>query len=114
MAEIFTPFLTAFILAYALRPVCLWLEQHRLPRALAAATSMLIGLCLVFFILSLLISLLKYEIPLIKAQLPDWIVNTQAWLGPKPSELHINPDWGPSKPALHKKSLSTLMTMRIA
>ena len=94
MAEIFTPFLTAFILAYALRPVCLWLEQHRLPRALAALVSMLIGLCLVFFILSLLISLLKYEIPLIKAQLPDWIANTQAWLGPKLSELHINLDWG--------------------
>jgi predicted PurR-regulated permease PerM len=94
MAEIFTPFLTAFILAYALRPICLWLEQHRLPRALAALVSMLIGLCLVFFIISLLVSLLKYEIPLIKAQLPDWIANTQAWLGPKLSDMHINLDWG--------------------
>lgn len=93
MAEIFTPFLTAFILAYALRPICLWLEQHRLPRAVAAALAMIIGLGLVFFILSLLISLLKYEIPLIKAQLPDWIANTQAWLGPKLSEYRINFDW---------------------
>ena len=103
MAEIFTPFLTAFILAYALRPVCLWLEQHRLPRALAALVSMLIGLCLVFFILSLLVSLLKYEIPLIKAQLPDWIANTQAWLGPKLSELHINLDWGTLKTSATQK-----------
>jgi predicted PurR-regulated permease PerM len=103
MAEIFTPFLTAFILAYALRPVCLWFEQHRLPRALAAALSMLIGLCLVFFILSLLISLLKYEIPLIKAQLPDWIANTQAWLGPKLSELRINLDWGTLKESATQK-----------
>jgi predicted PurR-regulated permease PerM len=49
MAEIFTPFLTAFILAYALRPVCLWLERHRLPRAVAAAVAMIIGLGVVIF-----------------------------------------------------------------
>ena len=103
MAEIFTPFLTAFILAYALRPVCLWLEQHRLPRALAAAISMLVGLGLVFCIFSLLIGLLKYEIPLIKAQLPEWIANTQAWLGPKLTEFHINLDWATLKAsATHK------------
>ena len=90
MAEIFTPFLSAFILAYALRPVCLWLEGHRIPRAVAAAISMLVGLGLIFVVLSLFIGLLKNEIPLIKAQLPDWIANTQAWLGPKLSEFHVN------------------------
>ncbi len=103
MAEIFTPFLTAFILAYALRPVCLWLERHRVPRALAAALAMLIGLSLVFFILSLLVSLLKYEIPLIKTQLPTWIANTQAWLGPKLSEFHISFDWGALKETATQK-----------
>ncbi|QWE20349.1 AI-2E family transporter [Polynucleobacter sp. AP-Kolm-20A-A1] len=103
MAEIFTPFLTAFILAYALRPVCLWLERHHLPRALAAAISMLVGLGLVFCIFSLLISLLRYEIPLIKAQLPDWIANTQAWLGPKLSEFHINFDWATLKASVTHK-----------
>ena len=103
MAEIFTPFLTAFILAYALRPVCLWLEGHRVPRALAAALSMLIGLALVFLILSLLVGLLKYEIPLIKSQLPEWIANTQAWLGPKLSELHINLDWGTLRTSVTQK-----------
>jgi predicted PurR-regulated permease PerM len=103
MAEIFTPFLTAFILAYALRPVCLWLEKHRIPRALAAVLAMLIGLCLVFFILSLLVSLLKYEIPLIKAQLPEWIANTQAWLGPKLSEFHIDIDWSSLKASATQK-----------
>ena len=103
MAEIFTPFLTAFILAYALRPICLWFEQHRMPRALAALASMLIGLCLVFFILSLLVSLLKYEIPLIKAQFPTWIQNTQSWLGPKLSEFHINVDWGTIKSSATQK-----------
>lgn len=97
MAEIFTPFLTAFILAYSLRPVCLWLERHKAPRPLAALISMLFGLGLIFFILSLLISLLKYEIPLIRSQLPEWIANTQAWLGPKLDSLHMNLDWNSLK-----------------
>lgn len=103
MAEIFTPFLTAFILAYALRPVYLWLEQRRVPPALAAALSMLVGIGLLLGILSLLISLLRYEIPLIKAQLPDWIANTQAWLGPKLSGFHIDVDWGDLKASATQK-----------
>ena len=103
MAEIFTPFLAAFILAYALRPVCLWLERHRIPRALAALLSMLVGLGLIFFIFSLLISLLKYEIPLIKTQLPEWIANTQSWLSPQLEQLHINIDWGTLKSTVTHK-----------
>jgi predicted PurR-regulated permease PerM len=97
MAEIFTPFLTAFILAYALRPVCLWLERHKLPRAAAAAIAMIIGLGVVFLILSLFVNLLKTEIPLIKAQFPEWIQNTQSWLGPKLNEFNINLNWGTLK-----------------
>ncbi len=103
MAEIFTPFLTAFILAYALRPVCLWLERHKLPRAAAAAIAMIIGLGIVFSILSLFITLLKTEIPLIKTQFPEWIQNTQAWLGPKLSEFHINLDWNTLKTSATQK-----------
>ena len=103
MAEIFTPFLTAFILAYALRPVCLWLERHRLPRAAAAGIAMIIGLGVLFSILTLFITLLKTEIPLIKAQLPTWIQNTQSWLGPKLSEFHVNFDWGMLKTAATQK-----------
>jgi len=103
MAEIFTPFLTAFILAYALRPVCLWLEGHKLPRAAAAAIAMIIGLGVCFLILSLFITLLKTEIPLIKAQFPDWIQNTQSWLGPKLSEFHIDVDWSTLKSSATQK-----------
>ena len=97
MAEIFTPFLTAFILAYALRPLCLWLERRQIPRALAAAFSMVVGLLLLFAIFGLLIGLLKFEIPLTKAQLPEWVANTQTWLGPKLSQMHIDVDWGAFK-----------------
>lgn len=103
MTEIFTPFLTAFILAYALRPVCLWLERHRLPRAAAAGIAMIVGLVVVFLILTLFITLLKTEIPLIKDQFPSWIQNTQAWLGPKLSELNMNVDWSTLKSSATQK-----------
>jgi hypothetical protein len=105
MAEIFTPFLAAFILAYILRPAFLWLEGRRVPASFAAGLSVILGLGVVIAILSLFVGLLKTEIPLIKAQLPDWIVNTQAWLGPKLAELHLNIDWGALKTsASHKIS----------
>ena len=64
---------------------------------------MLIGLSLVFCILILFVELLKNEIPLIKTQLPNWIQNTQTWLGPKLSELHIDFDWGNLKAAATQK-----------
>jgi predicted PurR-regulated permease PerM len=53
--------------------------------------------------LSLFITLLKTEIPLIKAQFPDWIQNTQSWLGPKLSEFHINIDWSTLKDSATQK-----------
>jgi len=103
MAEIFTPFLAAFILAYILRPAFLWLEGHRLPSPAAAGLTVILGLAVVIAILSLFIGLLKTEIPLIKEQLPDWIANTQAWLGPKLAELHVNIDWGALKTTASQK-----------
>ncbi len=103
MAEIFTPFLTAFILAYILRPAFLWLEGRRIPAIAAAGLSVIFGLGVVIAILGLFVGLLKTEIPLIKAQLPDWIANTQAWLGPKLAELNLNVDWGALKTTASQK-----------
>ena len=103
MAEIFTPFLAAFILAYILRPAFLWLEGRRIPAIAAAGLSVILGLGVVIAILGLFIGLLKIEIPLIKEQLPDWIANTQAWLGPKLAELHLNVDWGALKTTVSQK-----------
>ena len=103
MAEIFTPFLAAFILAYILRPAFLWLERRRIPSPLAAGLTVVLGVAVVIGILSLFIGLLKTEIPLIKAQLPTWITNTQAWLGPKLAEFHVDVDWGTLKNAASQK-----------
>jgi predicted PurR-regulated permease PerM len=103
MAEIFTPFLAAFILAYILRPVFLWLERCRLPASLAALMTVTLGLGVLIAILSLFVGLLKTELPLIKEQLPEWIANTQAWLGPKLAELHLNIDWSTLKTTVSQK-----------
>ena len=103
MAELFTPFLAAFILAYILRPAFLWLERRRLPASLAALLTVIFGLGVLIAILSLFVSLLKTELPLIKAQLPEWIANTQAWLGPKLTELNLNIDWGALKTTASQK-----------
>jgi predicted PurR-regulated permease PerM len=103
MAEIFTPFLAAFILAYILRPAFLWLEGRRLPSPAAAGLTVIFGLAVVIAILGLFLGLLKTEIPLIKEQLPEWIANTQAWLGPKLAELHVNIDWGALKTTASQK-----------
>jgi predicted PurR-regulated permease PerM len=103
MAELFTPFLAAFILAYILRPAFLWLERRRLPASLAALLTVIFGLGVLIAILGLFVGLLKTELPLIKAQLPEWIANTQAWLGPKLAELHLNIDWGALKTTVSQK-----------
>ena len=109
MAEIFTPFLAAFILAYALRPVALWLEQHRLPKSLAACLAMIFGLSLLAGIVILLISLISQEIPLIKTQLPEWIEKTQIWLAPKLAEHNIVFDWVAIK-AIATQKISALVS----
>jgi predicted PurR-regulated permease PerM len=103
MTEIFTPFLFAFILAYVLRPFCVWLERHRLPPAAAAIISMVIGLGVFFGILNLFIGLLRTEIPLIRAQLPVWIETIQAWLEPQLEQSRLQFDWGAFKAGATEK-----------
>jgi len=110
MAEIFTPFLAAFILAYALRPVASRLESLRIPGALAASITIIFGLSLVIGLFMLLVNLLGHEIPLIKTTLPIWVQNTQAWLEPTLAEHHIQFDWIALRETVTQKITSHLST----
>ncbi|NCV77819.1 MAG: AI-2E family transporter [Burkholderiaceae bacterium] len=103
MAEIFTPFLFAFILAYILRPVVLRLQILGMGKTFASAIGILFGLGVFLIILLLLINLLRYEIPLIKAQLPIWFQSLQTWLGPKLLSLNIEIDWLALREAITQK-----------
>jgi predicted PurR-regulated permease PerM len=110
MAEIFTPFLAAFILAYALRPVASRLEDLRVPRTLAATITIIFGLSLVTGLFLLLINLLGHEIPLIKTKLPIWVQNTQAWLEPILTEYRIDFDWAALRETMTQKVTTHLST----
>ncbi|MDP3621902.1 MAG: AI-2E family transporter [Polynucleobacter sp.] len=110
MAEIFTPFLAAFILAYILRPVAIRLEGFRIPLPLAATIAIIFGISLVAGLLALLGNLLRHEIPLIKTKLPIWIQNTQAWLEPKLTEYHIAFNWGALREQITQKVSTHLST----
>jgi predicted PurR-regulated permease PerM len=110
MAEIFTPFLAAFILAYALRPVASRLEGLHIPRALAATLTIIFGLSLVTGLFMLLMNLLGHEIPLIKTKLPIWVQNTQAWLEPTLAEHHIQFDWTALRETVTQKVTAHLST----
>jgi predicted PurR-regulated permease PerM len=110
MAEIFTPFLAAFILAYALRPVASRLESLHVPSALAATITIIFGLSLVTGLFMLMINLLGHEIPLIKTQLPIWVQNTQAWLEPILIEYHIAFDWASLRETMTQKVTTHLST----
>jgi predicted PurR-regulated permease PerM len=110
MAEIFTPFLAAFILAYALRPVASRLEGLHIPRALAATLTIVFGLSLVTGLFMLLANLLGHEIPLIKTKLPIWVQNTQAWLEPILTEYHIDFDWAALRETVTQKVMVHLST----
>jgi predicted PurR-regulated permease PerM len=110
MAEIFTPFLAAFILAYALRPLASRLEGLHVPRALAATLTIVFGLSLVTGLFMLLVNLLGHEIPLIKTKLPIWVQNTQAWLEPTLAERNIQFDWAALRETVMQKITSHLST----
>ena len=110
MAEIFTPFLAAFILAYALRPVASWLEGLHIPRALAATLTIVFGLSLVTGLFMLLANLLGHEIPLIKTKLPIWVQNTQAWLEPTLAKYQMQFDWVALRETVTQKVTDHLST----
>jgi predicted PurR-regulated permease PerM len=110
MAEIFTPFLAAFILAYALRPIAIRLEGLHIPRALAATLTIVFGLSLVTGLFLLLINLLGHEIPLIKTKLPIWIENTEAWLKPILTKYHLEFDWAVLRETITQKATAHFST----
>lgn len=110
MAEIFTPFLAAFILAYALRPVASWLEGLHIPRALAATLTIVFGLSLITGLFMLLANLLGHEIPLIKTKLPIWVQNTQAWLEPTLAKYQMQFDWVALRETVTQKVTAHLST----
>ena len=77
MAEIFTPFLAAFILAYALRPVASRLEGLHAPPAVSATVTIIFGLSLVT---GLFLLLVPFGAPLVEFLFPVWVATISLFL----------------------------------
>lgn len=93
MTEILTPFLAAFIVAYALEPISKRLSAWGIPRTLSALLTLILGVLIGLGLTLLLLNLVQNEIPLIKKQFPGWLLSLQEWLSPKLAALEIHLDW---------------------
>lgn len=84
------PFALSLVLAYVLRPVVERLVGARVPRALAVALCLLMVLLTASVLLFLLVPIVSELVPMIRAQLPDLLM--QAWqeLAPRLAALGVS------------------------
>src|SRR3989344_4089861 len=84
------PFALSLVLAYVLRPVVERLVAARVPRALAVALCLLMVLLTASVLLFLLVPIVSELVPMIRAQLPDLLM--QAWqeLAPRLAALGVS------------------------
>lgn len=76
LGPLLAPFFMAAILAYIFRPLVLWLDRRRLPRALAVVLVMLLGFLLSALLLLTVVPLFIKEIVQLANQVPaflDWL-----------------------------------------
>jgi predicted PurR-regulated permease PerM len=94
LGPVLTPFLAAAIIAYALNPgvdrlAALRIGRAHVPRALAVLIVVLLFLLALIALALIVVPVLRTEIPLLQAQIPQFLVKLNDLLGPKLSELGI-------------------------
>jgi predicted PurR-regulated permease PerM len=94
LGPVLTPFLAAGILAYALNPgvdrlAGLALGGWRMPRALAVLIVVLLFLLALIALILIVVPVLRTEIPLLQAQIPQFLVKLNDLLGPRLAEFGI-------------------------
>jgi predicted PurR-regulated permease PerM len=101
LGPILTPFIAAAILAYALNGAVDYLERARLgkfhlPRSLAVVLVMLLFLGAVGALVLIVIPVLRTELPLLQAQIPDALARIDATLSPRLAQMgiHVKLDGG--------------------
>lgn len=94
LGPVLTPFLTAAIFAYMLNPgvdrlerVRLW--RWRLPRALATLIVVLLFLLALTALVLIVVPVLQKEVPLLQAQIPQFLSKANALLAPKLRDMGI-------------------------
>ncbi|MBW8898663.1 MAG: AI-2E family transporter [Massilia sp.] len=101
LGPILTPFIAAAILAYALNGAVDYLERARLgkfhlPRSLAVVVVMLLFLGAVGALVLIVVPVLRTELPLLQAQIPDALARIDATLSPRLAQMgiHVKLDGG--------------------
>ena len=101
LGPILTPFIAAAILAYALNGAVDYLERARLgrfhlPRSLAVVVVMLSFLGAVAALVLIVVPVLRTELPLLQAQIPDALARIDATLAPRLAQMgiHVKLDGG--------------------
>jgi len=101
LGPILTPFIAAAILAYALNGAVDYLERARLgkfhlPRSLAVVLVMLLFLGAVGALVLIVVPVLRTELPLLQAQIPDALARIDATLSPRLAQMgiHVKLDGG--------------------
>ena len=111
LGPILTPFIAAAILAYALNGAVDALERVRvgtvhLPRAIAVVIVMLAFLAAVGALVLIVVPVLRTELPLLQAQIPDALARLDAALSPRLAQMGIHIK-------LDGSSLRTILTQQI-
>jgi predicted PurR-regulated permease PerM len=111
LGPILTPFIAAAILAYALNGAVDFLERRRfgpvqLPRALAVLVVVLVFLAALTALVLIVVPVLRTELPLMQAQIPDALARLNAQLAPHLAQfgIHIK---------LDGSSLRSILTQQI-
>lgn len=112
LGPVLTPFLAAAILAYALNPAVDRLQRLRLgrvglPRALAALAVVLLFFLVLATLVLIVLPVLRTELPLLQAQIPQFLVKLNDMLGPKLREMGV-------RVRLDSAGIKTLLSQQMA
>jgi len=99
LAPVFTPFVVAAILAYALTPMVDWLDKlgrGKMPRLLAVVLVEVLFLLVVLALLLLVVPVMVKQFPMLREQVPPLLERLNAMLQPILSQLglHVSLDVG--------------------
>jgi predicted PurR-regulated permease PerM len=113
LGPILTPFIAATILAYALNGAVDFLERARLgafhlPRALAVLAVVLVFLAALGALVLIVVPVLRTELPLLQAQIPDALTRLNAQLAPHLAKfgIHIKLDGSSLRSLLTKQFMT--------
>jgi predicted PurR-regulated permease PerM len=112
LGPILTPFLAAAILAYALNPGVdridrMRIKRLRMPRALAVLIVVMLFLLALTALVLIVLPVLQKEIPLLQAQIPQFLNKLNDMLAPRLQELGI-------KVRLDGSGIRTMLTKQMA